>query len=568
MAAQRIETRTRMTCTPTRVLLVDGGGNARLISELLAGVPGRSFELTTVTTLAEGVLRRRHHDCVLLDLSDAQDTAGRVSSIESVERMSAGLDVPVVVLTGFDDEALAHRAVQAGAQDYVVKRDVTPALLARTILYAVERQRAQENAKAAEDARRMRFLADVGTVLSSTLDPAVAAERFARTLVPLLCDGCAIDVRGPAGDLQRLAVHGDCDALGDALADLSRLGPEARGISLACVQRGRSLLIEDIDGDRVVQLTPHRRAAELLRQAGISSVLCVPLQARGEVVGVMSLLHARSGRRFGREDVALAEDVARRAALSIDNARLYDAAQRAIRARDEILAVVSHDLRNPLSVVGVTLQMLRGAFSEQPRRRELVAKAERAFDRMNRLIEDLLDLARIDQGTLRLERSRAAVAPLLAELVDLQRPLAAQKSIALEAELSAASVDVDVDRERIAQVLSNLLGNALKFTPEGGRVRVTTSIVGDAVQIAVEDTGPGIATESLPHVFDRFWQAQGTGKQGVGLGLAIAKGIVEAHGGAMSVASEPGQGATFRFTLPIDNGGSAIAREAAVEAIA
>ncbi len=218
-------------------------------------------------------------------------------------------------------------------------------------------------------------------------------------------------------------------------------------------------------------------------------------------------------------------------------------AERAARAREEILAIVSHELRNHLAVIRMASTQTRAAAPEP------AGQIDRAARRMERLIEDLLDLARIESGKIAIVASPCWASALIAEAVEAMRPLAAKRSVALRVE--TAEIEVACERERVLQVLANLIDNAIKHTPPGGSivVRAARSDPGHA-RFDVEDTGAGIAPEDIPHIFDRYWQAK-TAREGAGLGLYISKGIVDAHGGQMSLQSELGRGSQFSFTLPL-----------------
>lgn len=228
-----------------------------------------------------------------------------------------------------------------------------------------------------------------------------------------------------------------------------------------------------------------------------------------------------------------------------------EALRRAVRARDEVLGIVVHDLRNPLSVMLLHLQLLGRRTAEAPREvREAIEAIRRQATRMNRLIQDLLDVARIEAGSLSIQPARVAVDRLLAEVCETQRSITAAASLDLRLELRGQPPEVWADRDRLVQVLENLIGNAVKFTPQGGRVCVGAAAQGEEILFWVSDTGSGVAAEHLPHLFDRFWQLSRGDKRGAGLGLAIVKGIVEAHGGRVWAESRVGQGTTFRFSLP------------------
>jgi signal transduction histidine kinase len=256
---------------------------------------------------------------------------------------------------------------------------------------------------------------------------------------------------------------------------------------------------------------------------------------------------------FLPEDVPFFAELGRQAAISIDNARLYLESQQAARARQEVLAIVSHDLRNPLNAVTLAASLMKTSPGLPDDDREQVETIDVSARRMSRLISDLLDVTRLEGGKrLPIEPEPLDVASLFDEAYELFKAQAAAGSISLRADASEARQPIHADRHRVMQVLSNLIGNSLKFTPEGGVVSfVARSRGGEEVLFTITDTGPGIPQEHLQDIFSAYWQAKRTERMGAGLGLPIAKGIVESHGGRIWVESEPGKGARFYFTLPV-----------------
>jgi signal transduction histidine kinase len=298
---------------------------------------------------------------------------------------------------------------------------------------------------------------------------------------------------------------------------------------------------------------------------GDGAFAVMPLCVEDRVLGAMGLSFS-SARRIDADERLFLETVAQHCAQALERARLYDAerraraenarlyleSQRAVQAREDLLAIVSHDLRNPLGAIKLNAaQIARDTADERTARKGAIMM--RAVERMERLIRDLLDAASIEAGRLSLELGRHDARALVEEIVELFTPLAAPKGIQLEAQLPESEVWVRCDRERVLQVLSNLVGNALKFTPEGGQVTVHLCHDEGVACLAISDTGPGIRADHLPHIFDRYWRGGSKVAGGAGLGLYIAQGIVSAHGGRIEVESEPGTGTTFRFSLALAN---------------
>jgi PAS domain S-box-containing protein len=431
------------------------------------------------------------------------------------------------------------------AEVNIYKVDLAGTTLLAAVLRDIGARKRQES--------QLTFLAHASQTLASSLDYDETLGRVARLAVPLLADCCAVDLLEESGVRRLKVVHVDPNMawLATALEAMQIREPVMHPILQALEER-RPVLIREVPAgylERVAQDAEHLR---LLGELAPVSWMSVPLIARDRVLGALSFWSVRPERVYGQEDLQLAEELARRAAVAIDNSQLYALAQRAIRARDEVLGVVAHDLRNPLNVIELSsMVMLRKLEDDREKLHSLVQMIRQAAGRARRLIEDLLDMARIEGGLLAVERTRCQPDDLLDAALDMMRPGAEQACIELTGGAQPGMSEIEADRDRILQVFSNLVGNAIKFTPAGGRVGMTVTRSGKDVCFSVSDTGPGIPADHLPHLFDRFWQAEPRDRRGAGLGLAIAKTIVEAHGGRLWAESTPGQGSTFFFTVPM-----------------
>jgi signal transduction histidine kinase len=359
---------------------------------------------------------------------------------------------------------------------------------------------------------------------------------------------CFLDQVGEDGGLHRTAIESAEAGKGRGVDRTRRFEAalESKIPQAEALRTGESVLLTDHD-----LAARYRIGDSELEELGIQSMIAVPLVARGRGVGVLTFV-AAFGRRPSVSDLALAEEIGRRAAIAIDNAQLYEQAQSAIRARQDVLAIVSHDLKNPLGAILMTAERLteESPTDDPVMRRRGIQLIQRSAERMNRLIADLLDVASIEAGHLAVETKPHPVGPLLSEAVELHRAAAARKELQLEGVLPDAELEIDCDRGRVLQVFGNLIGNAIKFTGNGGSIRVCAEPCGEETLFFVSDSGAGIAPDDLSHVFDRFWQAKRAARVGTGLGLTIAKGLVEAQGGRIWAESSVGQGATFFFTIP------------------
>ena len=426
---------------------------------------------------------------------------------------------------------------------------------ARTQLLAAERT-ARAAAEGAEG--RAVFLAEASAALSSSLDFDGTLATVARLAVPWIADWCIIDVVQGDGSFRRLPlapVDPGRAALARELEAWHSTDPAAPHGPAQVVRSGCSELTEEIPDPASV--VPSRDTAYLvwLRSLGVVSAMCVPLRARGETLGAVSFLSATPERRYTAADLLLVEELARHAGLAADNARLYREADEANRVKDEFLATLSHELRTPLGAILGWTRLLRSRKLDEAATSHALETIERNTKLQAQLVEDLLDVSRIITGKLRLQTRPVDLFTVIEGAVDTVRPAAEAKAIQLETTLDSPGGLISGDPDRLQQVVWNLLSNAIKFTPREGRVEIRLGRQGAQATVRVSDTGKGIPSEFLPHIFDRFRQADSTTTRahgGLGLGLAIVRHLVELHGGTVEAAS-PGEGcgAVFTVVLPL-----------------
>jgi PAS domain S-box-containing protein len=402
--------------------------------------------------------------------------------------------------------------------------------------------------------REQKFLADVGSLLATTLDYEGTPRNVANLVASELADFCIVETVEEGGQVRRLTVaHRDPGkaAVADALQGVSvdRRRPH---LGSSVLDTKQTLHMSDVPWgylESITQSDEHRRA---LFELDPKSLIALPLVAHGRLLGSMVLVSTTASHHYSRADLPLAEEVARRAAWAVENARLYRLAQRATQARDDVLGIVAHDLRTPLGTILMQAKLLRPFGAEPERRSPKPAETiERAASRMSRLIQDLLDVTRIEGGGMSVEKAGVSACQVVSDSVEAQRPLASSVSLELQLDVAQDVPAVWGDYGRLLQVFENLIGNAIKFTAPGGRITVGAAPRDGDVLFWVADTGAGIGADALPRLFDRFWQARKAGRRGAGLGLPIVKGLVEAHGGRIWVESTPGRGTTFFFTIPV-----------------
>ncbi|HEX7089146.1 MAG TPA: PAS domain S-box protein [Longimicrobiales bacterium] len=402
--------------------------------------------------------------------------------------------------------------------------------------------------KRAEAAQR--FLLEASRRLSGSLDVDATLRQVTTLIVPERADYVVIHLVDEKGEVRTAAaVHRDPER-----ADLVRRAGSALGAVARVLRSGEPELVPEVSDDWLRAASRDPSLPQVLDALRTRSLMLVPLRARERVIGAVTFGLTEPRGNYTGHDLDTAEDLCGSAALALENARLFNDAQQAARIRDEVLRIVAHDLRNPLNTIllstGVLGELLAADAKERRTENQQIETIRRSVQRADRLIQDLLDVARVEAGTLAVHTARLPAAALAQEAVELHRPLADGKGIRLEAVLADELPAVAADHDRILQVFSNLLDNAIKFTPEGGRVTVRAEHGNHEVIFSVSDTGPGIPEEQRAHLFEPFWQAKHARRAGAGLGLAIARGIVEAHGGWIRVESEVGRGTTVSFSVP------------------
>lgn len=486
---------------------------------------------------------------------------------------------PIIFVSAINNtETHVSRGYSLGAVDYI-HIPVVPEILRAKVMVFVDlfrkseliRRQAEEHAaylqeqtaRAAAEAEqeRLAFLAEASNVLSATLDYQRTFENFARLVVPRLADFCIIDVLGESGALQQLAVaHRDPAAEAELRGlECLRNFPARHGASRVFAS-GRPELCPHLTDDKVDEYFEDPAARALIRDLHPVSYVAVPLLARDRTLGTITLVSTTDGNIFSPRTLALAESLAQRATLALDNANLYKAAhearleaERANKAKDQFLAMLSHELRTPLMPVLTTVLGLEEHEELPESLRPQLQLIRRNVELETRLIDDLLDLTGIARGKLRLHYETVDAHVLLRAALEICSPEMQAKGLHVEVELNASLVSLAADPARLQQIFWNLLKNAVKFTPGGGRIVVRTRNPNPhQLEIEVHDDGMGIEPDLLPRIFDAFEQGERLRFGGLGLGLAITKALVELHKGRITAASAGREeGSTFLIALPI-----------------
>jgi signal transduction histidine kinase/DNA-binding response OmpR family regulator len=559
------------------ILVVDDLPEKLLSLETILHDLGQNLVLARSGREALRFLLEQDFAVILLDVNmpdiDGFETAALIRQRPRSEH------TPILFLTAYGDEFRAAQGYSLGAVDYI-QSPVVPEILRTKVRVFVDlylmtekvRRQAEERvvlareqaarAAAEEVTRRSLFLAEASKVLMRTLDPMATLRGLVSQVVPFLADlaaGTLIDSYTGAW-INEFAWS---DPAGGATPHQTTLKGDAlpQGLTQA-IRRA-------IDTGKTEQLTlpvgpdletrPQQEGEELhslgMDFPPVESAIVLPLQARGRRLGALLLGAGPSGRRYSSADLALAEDLTGRAALALDNARLYREIQEEDRRKNEFLAMLAHELRNPLAPIRNAAQVLQTPGAGPQHQQWAKGIIERQVQQLTRLVDDLLDVSRITRGKIKLKLEPADVGTVVGRAVEISRPLIDQRRHTLHVYLPTESLRVVMDPVRFAQVLANLLNNAAKYTEEGGTIWLNVERAGNEIVFRVRDTGIGIQPELLPHIFDMFIQADQSldrSQGGLGIGLTLVRRLVELHGGSVLAFSPgPNQGSEFVARLPV-----------------
>jgi signal transduction histidine kinase/DNA-binding response OmpR family regulator len=557
------------------ILLVDDRADKLLSLEVMLADLNQNLVRATSGRDALRCLLREDFAVILLDVNmpgmDGFETAALIRQRQRSET------IPIIFVSAVNDaDTHVSRGYSLGAVDYILSPIVPEILRAKVAVFVdlfkkteevkcqAEQRAREETARAEAEARqeRLAFLAHAGAVLAGSLELQKTFQSLARLAVPRLAQFCVVHLASDEGELQPLAVYHNEAAADSNLKQGIRRFPGSHAALHAAehiYRTGESLMFCETSEDGISGFFGAGEDVQVIRDLA-SSFMAVPIRARGRVLGTLTLINFSAARNCSRDELALAEDLAERAALAFENAGLYKAAQtarldaeRANKAKDNFLAMLSHELRTPLTPVLSSVLALEGDGLAPAEVQESLQMIRRNVELEARLIDDLLDLTRISKGKTQLAFELVDAHTLLRNALEICATDIEHKGIALRVELQAEHVGLKADPARLQQIFWNLIKNAVKFTPAGGEIRVTTTNGADgSFKLEVADTGIGIDSATLPIIFDAFEQGESATKGGLGLGLAISKALVEAHQGVIRAESDGRDtGARFTVSLPV-----------------
>jgi signal transduction histidine kinase/DNA-binding response OmpR family regulator len=561
----------------TNILIVDDLPEKLLVLTSVLEELGQN--LVTARSGEEALRRVLEYDFAVILLDVNMPGMDGLETAALIRRRKKSAHTPIIFITAFADEMHTAQGYSLGAVDYILS-PVVPNILRTKVRVFVELQRmtqqirrqadervalaaAEAARSAAEEAnRRSMFLAEASKVLAGSLDHEDTLRGLLRLTVPYLADLGGITLVDSGGRLGKteLAWVDGRGLTRDATLAADALHPDVAERLRRVLATGESQLKTECaagaDGGQPWSVAPANGSpVALLLDFPLQSLVLTPLLARGRGLGVLCLATGGSGRQYGPADLLLAEDLAGRAAIAIDNARLYRDVQRADLQKNEFLSMLAHELRNPLAPIRNAIYLLRQRPDADPELRAIQGMIERQVQHLIRLVDDLLDVSRITRGKIRLQVEPITLSAVVARAVEISRPHIDARRHELTVQLPEQPLVVRGDPVRLAQVVGNLLNNAAKYTEEGGRIWLTVEQNGAEAVLRVRDTGVGIPAEMLVSVFELFTQVEHSldrAHGGLGIGLTLVRQLVQLHGGRVHAASAGlGRGSEFVVHLPL-----------------
>ena len=491
----------------------------------------------------------------LLDTSDHQ-LIGSPFGFPLVAEETTELDL----VSEAGPRAVEMRVVESeweGETAYIASlRDITDRKVVEQQVLQLVREQAARGA-AEESARRLRYLLESTTTLASSLDQAAILTALPAMCVAEIADWAVVYSADAMGVVKRREVAHRDPSKAPLVRELqnSSIDPDSPHPVLETLRTRKAILLKTFGEAGLTALTISDRQAAIARELSVASLMVVPMVARDRALGAIALISSDASRPFSDQDLALAQDIATRAALAIDNARLYEEARKANQTKTDFLAVVSHDLRTPLNAIMGYAELLMMGIPEPvpPAASERLHRVQTSAKHLLYLLDELLDFARLDSGKETLHVQEIDLNDVVRDVAAVIEPLVTKRGLEFGVTLPSHPLRLQTDPDKLRQVLLNLLGNSVKYT-DRGRVQLEVSEgAHGAAYIRVSDTGVGIAEHHLTDIFEPFWQVDETQRQregGTGLGLSVVQRLVRLLGGDVSVESELGRGSTFSVVLP------------------
>lgn len=578
----------RAVAEKVNILVVDDRPDKLLTYEVMLAELNENIVRAKSGAEALRCLLRDDFAVILLDVNmpgmDGFETAALIRQRPRSET------TPIIFVSAVND-SIGHvsRGYSLRAVDYILT-PVVPEILRTKVAVFVDLFRKTEQIKRQAEERailireqaalaeteaqqkRFAFLADASKTLALSLDSQETFQTLASLIVPRLADFCLIDVADERGELQTVAVAQQEDPQIRRLSEKYTASRAAKRIASRVFENGIAEICANGTDDDLRKLFQTTEDCDLVYSLRLTSLMAVPLRAHDRILGTITMVNSSPNRPCGSNELSLAEELAQRAALAVDNAALYKAArearaqaEKANLAKDRFLAMLSHELRTPLTPVLASVSALENEEQLPDALRESLQVIRRNVELEARLIDDLLDLTRISKGKLQLGYEIVDAHKLLQNALEICRSEIEQKHLVLSSDFTATKVWLRADPARLQQIFWNLIKNAVKFTPQGGKLSVRTRNESNKeLRVEVEDSGRGIDANLLPRIFNAFEQGERAHLGGLGLGLAITKALTDAHQGRiMAESNGPGKGAKFTIIFPVSttaDGGEAAAQ--------